>query len=113
MLRKVARASLRARTMPIRSPPSRVMPALSIATSAPVPIGNPDIGGGQRGGGGGVVHAVARHGDLLAVAAQLLDQVLLGFGQDARAHLVDAELTCHLLAPCAHCPPVAMITRSP
>jgi hypothetical protein len=33
----------------------------------------------------------------VAVAAQLVDQVLLGLGQDACAHLVDAELARHRL----------------
>src|SRR5437763_1073317 len=41
MLRITARLRARARTMPVRSPRSRVMPALSIATSVPVPIAMP------------------------------------------------------------------------
>jgi hypothetical protein len=41
MLRMVARLSWRARTMPRRSPFTRVMPALSIATSVPLPIAIP------------------------------------------------------------------------
>ncbi len=41
MLRMVARARRRARTMPLRSPLTRVNPALSIATSAPVPMAMP------------------------------------------------------------------------
>ena len=41
MLRRVATASFRARTMPVKSPPSNVIPALSIATSAPVPMAIP------------------------------------------------------------------------
>ena len=41
MFRIVARLSRRARTMPRRSPLTSVMPALSIATSVPVPIAMP------------------------------------------------------------------------
>ena len=39
MLRIVAWLSRRARTMPVRSPPSSVTPALSMATSVPVAAG--------------------------------------------------------------------------
>lgn len=56
--------------------------------------GDANIGGGE---GRGVIHAVARHSDLVAVTAQLVDQVLLCFRQNSRAHLVDAELTRHRL----------------
>src|SRR5579863_8684304 len=41
MLRIVARLSARARAMPARSPLTNVTPALSIATSVPVPIATP------------------------------------------------------------------------
>src|SRR6476619_5025467 len=41
MLSIVARLSLRARTMPRRSPLTSVTPALSMATSVPVPIAIP------------------------------------------------------------------------
>src|SRR5215472_7806527 len=41
MLRMTARESTRAFTMPVRSPLSSVTPALSIATSAPVPMAMP------------------------------------------------------------------------
>ena len=41
MLRSVARERRRARTMPERSPRTSVTPALSIATSVPVPMAMP------------------------------------------------------------------------
>ena len=52
--------SRRARTIPRRSPLTRVTEALSIATSVPVPIAIPTWAVRQ---GGGVVDAVAGHGD--------------------------------------------------
>jgi hypothetical protein len=53
----VASDKLRARMIPLRSPLSRVMPALSIATSVPVPI-DTDIGCCQS---RRVVHPIISH----------------------------------------------------
>ncbi len=49
MLRMVARDSRRARTMPRRSPLTRVIPALSMATSVPVPIAMPTSAAARAG----------------------------------------------------------------
>ena len=84
----VASDSLRARTMPVRSPCSRVMPALSMATSVPDAHGDADVGGGE---GGGVVDAVAGHRDDSALAAEALDDVALVVGQHLGLDPVDAE----------------------
>src|SRR5439155_154408 len=43
MLSSVARLNRRARTIPRRSPLTRAMPALAIATSVPVPIAMPTV----------------------------------------------------------------------
>ena len=56
--------------------------------------GDADIGGGKC---RCVVHPVAGHRDLVALSAQLVDQLLLRLGQDARAHFVDAKLARHRL----------------
>jgi hypothetical protein len=50
--------------------------------------GQPQVSLGQ---GGGVVDAVARHGDDPAGVLQLLDHVDLPGGQHARDHLADAD----------------------
>src|SRR5439155_12870921 len=60
MLRMVACESRRARTMPPRSPFKRVMPALSIATSVPVPMAMLTSAAASA---GGIVDAVPGHGD--------------------------------------------------
>ena len=65
MLRIVARDSARARTMPRRSPFTSVTPALSIATSVPVPIAMPTSACASA---GRVVDAVAGHRDDAALA---------------------------------------------
>ena len=49
MLLITAFDSLRARTMPWRSPPSRVTPALSIATSEPAPMATPTSAAARAG----------------------------------------------------------------
>ena len=88
MLRMAASDSARALTMPVRSPLSSVMPALSIATSVPVPMAMPTCGGGER---RGVVDAVAGHGDDAAVAREFFDHRAFLFGQHVRFDLRDAE----------------------
>ena len=89
----VARLSRRARTMPRRSPLTSVMPALSMATSVPVPMAMPDICLRQR---GRVVDAIAGHGDDVAFATcsrLTTSRFLIGqhFGMD----FVDAQLARH------------------
>ena len=56
----VARLRRRAFAMPRRSPLTSVTPALSIATSVPVPHGDSDLCLGK---GWGVIDSVAGHGD--------------------------------------------------
>ena len=90
----VACASRRARTMPVRSPLTSVIPALSIATSAPVPMAMPTSACGQR---RRVVHAVARHGDHRARRLQLAHQLRLVLRQHLGADLVDPEPAGHRL----------------
>ena len=88
MLLMVARLSRRARTTPRRSPLTRVTPALSIATSVPVPIAMPTCGLGQR---RRVVDAVAGHGDDAALGLEPLDLLGLLVGEDLGADLVEPE----------------------
>ena len=92
MFRIVARESRRARTMPRRSPFTSVTPALSIATSVPVPIAMPTSARRQR---GRVVDAVAGHGHHAALGLEAADDLGLLLGQDLGVHLVDAELARH------------------
>ncbi len=89
MLRIVAGESRRAATTPWRSPLSSVTPALSIATSVPVPIAIADVGGGER---RRVVDAVAGHRDDPALLTQPLNHPALVLRQDFRLDLGDAEL---------------------
>jgi hypothetical protein len=88
MLAMVACARVRARTMPFKSPLTKVMPALSTATSAPVPMAMPTSAAGKS---RRVIDAVAGHRDFCALGAQLVDQLQLGVGQHVGAHLVDAK----------------------
>ena len=85
MLRGVARA-----TMPIRSPPNSVVPALSFATSVPMPV-NADIGVSKRGRN---VHPVTGHDTLVTFASQMVDQVFSGPGHHPRTHLALAMVPC-------------------
>jgi hypothetical protein len=66
-----------------------------------------NVGYGQ---GGGVVHTVTCHRDLVPLRAQFVDQRFFIFGKHARPHLVDAELA----TACAvrSLSPVAIITRN-
>ena len=82
-MRRAARAAARARCRAGR--PSRsVMPALSIATSVPVPIAMPTCGCGER---RRVVDAVAGHGDDAAFALQLPNHLRLAFGSTSASIL--------------------------
>jgi hypothetical protein len=92
-------ASLRARTMPRRSPFTSVMPALSIATSAPVPMAMPTSAAASAGASLMPSPAMATCGPGL----QLVDQRLLVLRQTPGAHLVDAERPRRRPPPCAHC----------
>ena len=65
------------------------MPALSIATSVPVPMAMPTSAARK---GGRVVDPVARHGDDAALVSQALDHRGLVLGEDLGDHLVDAQL---------------------
>ena len=76
--------------MPRRSPLTSVTPALSIATSVPVPIAMPTSRLGQR---GRVVDAVAGHRDDAALGLQALDDFAPCWsGSTSAMHVVDAEL---------------------
>ena len=50
--------------------------------------GHPDMGGGQC---GGVVHTVSDYRQAAAAGLKLLDSSDLGFGQQTRPHVVDAD----------------------
>ena len=78
--------------MPRRSPFTSVTPALSIATSVPVPMAMPTCACASA---GRVVDAVARHGDHAPADLQRPDRVQLLLGQHLRDHLLDAELAAH------------------
>jgi hypothetical protein len=82
MLRMVARDSRRARTIAKRSPPTSVMPALSMATSVPVPIA-----GGEC---WCVVDSVPGHRDPRAICFQRGNDARLVLGTQVGAHLVQA-----------------------
>src|SRR4249919_3207589 len=75
----VARLSRRARTMPRRSPLTSVTPALSIATSVPVPIAMP-------------TWAFASHGDKAPLVLQPLDHRGFLIRQHLGQHFVDPKL---------------------
>ena len=84
----VARDSARARAMPRRSPLTSVTPALSIATSVPVPIAMPTSALRQR---RRVVDAVARHRDDAPCGLQPLHLAAFCVGQHLGDHLVDGR----------------------
>src|SRR3989304_2307875 len=84
MLRIVARLRRTARTIPFRSPLTKVTPALSIATSVPVPIAMPTC-------------AIARHRDEAALRLQLLDDESFLLGQHFRLDAVYAQLARYRL----------------
>ena len=89
MLRITACDSLRARTMPVRSPfEQRDAGALDRDVRAGAHR-DADIGGRER---GRVVDAVARHRDHAALAPQLLDHGALLIRQHLGLDLGDAEL---------------------
>ena len=90
----VARLRRRARTMPRRSPLTSVTPALSMATSVPVPMAMPDLRLRQR---RRVVDAVARHRDEPALGLEALDRVRFLIRQHLRHDVVDAETARHRL----------------
>ena len=89
MLRMVACDSVLARTMPIRSPLSSVMPALSIATSVPVPIAMPTVAAARAGASLTPSPAMATTRPSLHEPLHDRDLVL---GEHLGHHLVDAEL---------------------
>ena len=103
MLASVARPRARARTMPRKSPWAGI-PALSMATSAPVP-GDAGAGRGER---GSVVDAVAGEGD--APAARLQFEMML---RDLSAGSTSA---CTVVMPSPRArrwPPSGRCRRSP
>ena len=85
MLRGVARA-----TMPIRSPPNSVVPALSIATLAPMHV-NADIGVSKR---RRIVYPVTGPDTLVTFASQMVDQIFSGPGHHPRTHIALAMAPC-------------------
>ena len=84
----VAWDSCRARTMPVRSPLSRVTPALSMATSVPEPIARPTSAAARAGASLTPSPAMATTRPSLA---EPLDDVALVVGQDLGLDPVDAE----------------------
>ncbi len=84
----------RASTSPIRSPRSSVMPALSIATSVPLPMAMPTSAAASA---GRVVDAVAGHRHHPALAAQPCHHVALSFRQNIGLDLGDTERLRHRL----------------
>jgi hypothetical protein len=109
MLRIVACDSLRALTMPVRSPLSRVTPALSIATSVPVPMAMPTSAAASAGASLTPSPAIATTRP--SALCRLHDRALL-IGQHLGLDLVDAELAGDGLrrGPLS---PVSMTTRMP
>ncbi len=84
----VARLRLRARIRAFRSPLTRVMSPLSIATSVPVPMADANIGLGQR---RRVIHAVTGHGNNAAFGLKLFDDRQFLFRQDFSFKFSNAE----------------------
>ena len=78
--------------MPRRSPLTSVTPALSIATSVPVPIAMPTSACGQR---RGVVDPVAGHRHDAALGLELPDRFALLLGEHLGPDLVEPELPRH------------------
>src|SRR4026207_684323 len=101
MWRIVARLRWRARRMPRKSPLTSVIPALSIATSVPVPIAMPTLAAASAGAplipspapaasrpwGRGRVGPVASHGDDAALGCETADEIAFVVGQHFGAHV--------------------------
>ena len=96
--------------MPRRSPLTSVTPALSIATSVPVPIAMPTCACASA---GRVVDAVAGHRDDAALGLQPLDRRGLLLGQHLGLDLVDAELAARRPRAVVRLSPVSITTRMP
>jgi hypothetical protein len=90
MFRITARLSTRARTRPRRSPLTNVMPALSIATSVPVPIAIPTCALRLR-ERRRVINPVTGHRDLSAGVLQTLHRRRFLIGPHVRFDLGDAH----------------------
>ena len=88
MFRIVARLSRRARAMPRRSPFTSVTPALSMATSVPVPMAMPTAAWASAGASLMPSPAIATRP---AFALQLLNDLALLRRQHLGDDLVDAE----------------------
>ena len=84
----VAADSRRARTMPVRSPLSKVMPALSMATSVPVPMAMPTSAAASAGASLTPSPAIATTRPSLT---QPLDHCALLLGQHLGFDILDAE----------------------
>ena len=103
--------SARARTMPRRSPFTSVTPALSIATSVPVPIAMPTSACASA---GRVVDAVARHRDDAALRLQPLDDRLPSArGSTSATTSSMPELARRPPRRSSRLSPVSMTTRMP
>ena len=89
MVASVRRARAMASAAARRSPETRVRSEASMATSVPVPDGEPEVGLGE---GWGVVDAVAHHGHHLARLLEAPDLGRLAVGQHVGQHAVDAHL---------------------
>src|SRR5581483_1476994 len=93
MLRIVACDRRRARTIPFRSPFNRATPALSIATSVPVPIAMPTSALASAGASFTPSPAIAT----TRPCARRRDDFALSLRQHVGLDLVDAELLRHRL----------------
>ena len=76
------------------------MSAASIATSVPVPMAEPDVGLGQR---GGVVDAVADHADPRPSPCRRWISPALCSGSTSASDAVDADLRGRWRRRCARC----------
>ena len=88
MLRMVARLSRSARTIPRKSPRTSVTPALSIATSVPVPIAIPTSACRER---RRVVDTVAGHRNHAPGLLEFAHDLGLALRQNPGVHLVDPQ----------------------
>ena len=91
--------------MPVRSPLTSVMPALSIATSAPVPMAMPTSAAASAGASLTPSPAIAT---LAPPALQLLDQLVLALGRHVGADFVDARASSATAFAVRSLSPVAM-----
>ncbi len=90
MLRIVASERCRARTMPLRSPFTRVIPGAFHRNIGAGAHGDADVGCSER---RRVVDAVTGHGERrVTLGPKLVDQRLLAFRQHIGPHFVDAEM---------------------